>query len=142
MPKINKRALWGYAPASVDEAIRKMQEEHAERCATLTAQLEELERTNGALRAEVASMRDCFLESPDHEGEVAAMLLEAHVEHSKAVFQVVQELKEVEQKQEEVLEISERHRESVKVQVLDKLRHLESAIEQQSKEGERGRSPL
>jgi hypothetical protein len=142
MPKINKRTLWGYAPGSVDEAIRVMQSEHAEKCAKLTAQLEELERTNQALRTEVASMRDDFLEQPDHEGEVAAMLLQAHLEQSQAVYLAYQELMEVEQKQEEVLEISELHRESVKVQVLDKLRHLETAIEHQGKEGERGRSPL
>ncbi|MGZ4031607.1 MAG: hypothetical protein ACXVDJ_05095 [Tumebacillaceae bacterium] len=142
MPKIKKRTLWGYSSASVDEVIQAMQSEHEEKCAALQKQLEELELSNKALRTEIGTMRDNFLETPDHEGEVAAMLMQAHVEQSKAVYAAYLELQEVEQKQEEVLEISELRRESVMAQVLDKLRHLESAIERNSKEGERGRSQL
>lgn len=138
MPKISKRAFWGYASASVDAAVRSLQEQHEAEVLRLQTELAEIEQTNEQLRKSIERLQGEVQEDSEFEQRIAALLLQAHVDQTKAVQEMIDELKQVEATHEEVQEISKLHSEAVVHQVLEKLRSLETVIQQQAKEGERG----
>lgn len=138
MPKITKRALWGFSPESVDETVRELQAAHEEQMQRLHEELAELTASNETMRAEIANLSEAERLGTDEH--VASLLLQAHLEHTKHVFQLYEELEQMEQKQAEVLEVSHLHRETVFQEVLEKLKQLETNLQQRVKEGEHGGS--
>jgi catalase len=136
MPKITKRTLWGYAPDPVDGYIRDLQTQHETQIRELQAQLEDLTASNERLRAEIAGLQESIQNTADEQ--IASMLLQAHLEQTREVYEMYEEIKHLEVKQEEVLEVTHLHKESVVQQVLEKLKQLEINLQQQVKEGEHG----
>ncbi|PWK14964.1 hypothetical protein [Tumebacillus permanentifrigoris] len=136
MPKITKRSLWGYAPDSVDAVIHTLQTQHDEKIRHLQVELEELTQSNDRLHTEIASLQESMQNTADEQ--IATMLLQAHLEQTREVYEMLEEIKLLEEKQEEVLEVTHLHKESVVHQVLDKLKQLEVNLQQQVKEGEHG----
>ncbi|MBL0389005.1 hypothetical protein JJB07_20650 [Tumebacillus sp. ITR2] len=136
MPKITKRSVWGYAPESVDQVIQELQTNHVTKMSQLQEELAFLTQSNDSLRAEIATLQEVQKNAADER--IAAMFWQAHLEQTREVYQTLEEIKLSEEKQEEVLEMSQLHRESVVHLVLDKLKQLELNLQNHVKEGEHG----
>ncbi|BAU29714.1 hypothetical protein DFP93_10691 [Aneurinibacillus soli] len=137
MDKITKLALWGYSSNSVKQLIQSLQLEHEKRYQQLQERLEELAHTNKKLRAEIINLQQELQETSDMDQHVST-LLQAHIEQTKAVFEMHEELKIFEQKDEEILKINQLHQKAVVSQALEKLGNLESLIQRRIREGEHG----
>lgn len=142
MPKIAKRALWGYAATDVDELIDDMQAAHEERCRQMQQQIDALQQANEKLRTDTARLAEGAQATDRADEEIAARLFSAHLEQTTRVSAMMQEIEELAARNNEVLEVSQRHRETVVNQVMDKMRNMESLIVQSGREGDHGSFPL
>lgn len=138
MPKISKRVLWGYSAASVDAFLSELQADHEEKCSHLRAQLAELEAANETSRLDAERLQQELQALSELEKQVADLLLQAHVDHTRAVHEKREELQQAANQQEQLLTIRQMHSEAVMQQVLEKLRQLESVVRQKAGEEERG----
>ncbi|KEO81467.1 hypothetical protein [Tumebacillus flagellatus] len=136
MPKITKRSVWGYTPDSVDLIISELQTAHREQMDALQQEHTALTEANDRLRLEIQHLQEIQQNAVDEQ--VMTLFWQAHLEQTREVYQMLEELKLSEQKQIEVLEVSQLHRESVVQQALEKLKQLEINLQVQVKEGEHG----
>ncbi|HEU4963927.1 MAG TPA: hypothetical protein VFV52_08750 [Bacilli bacterium] len=126
MSKITKRALWGYAPESVESTVSARQEKHRQRIAELQQEAATLRERNESLRREIASLEEQQTSPVDQvEAQVSGQLYRTFLQQSKAVLDVTRELAQIEEEDVHVLQQGLEHRKSLVEQVLGKLRHIE-----------------
>ncbi|HUC91830.1 MAG TPA: hypothetical protein VMS09_07365 [Paenibacillus sp.] len=101
MAKVKKRALWGYSPESVEQAVARCKELHEANCADLRKDMERLERECSELTAKIARLR-AESESPEPDEDMARQLLDEHYAATANVMEAQTAYRETLDRQKEI----------------------------------------
>jgi hypothetical protein len=124
-----KKTLWGYSPVAVRQILNELQENHRIRMKELQEQthLMAAEQEKMTSELEQLTLIEKKLPAIISDQIVAKRLLEAHLEQTETIFQVLQELNELDNQ----LQAVEGDKQAERDQILEQVeRRLKEALSQ------------
>ncbi|HZG88378.1 hypothetical protein [Paenibacillus sp.] len=135
MTRVTKRALWGYSPKSVEDAIEQSKQSHEALNSGLVTQLQTLERECAELRAEIDRMR-AELAAPERGDALAKELLEEHMAATMQVQEATERYEAAMAKHRELETLLLERQQSMVSDMRKRLQDVAEKAEQRSKEEE------
>lgn len=91
-----KRSFWGYSPASVDDILKKMDQEYKNNLLQLRKQLADEARQLELLKAEMEKLKNETVSYKSLESEISRLLLKAQLEAAERSYSVFRSVEQAE----------------------------------------------